>query len=113
MWRGEGVGQRPGVPGRRAQDRAALARSVLIDPLTGVGNREAFNRQVTAELARAKRHDHPLALAMIDLDGFKEVNDRLGHAAGDRGLALVARPLREATRAADAVFRWGGDEFAV
>jgi diguanylate cyclase (GGDEF)-like protein len=50
---------------------------------------------------------------MIDLDGFKEVNDRLGHAAGDRALALVARTLREATRAADAVFRWGGDEFAV
>jgi diguanylate cyclase (GGDEF)-like protein len=109
----EALGQHVAVIVRQAHDRAALARSALIDPLTGAGNREAFNRQVTAELARAKRHDHPLALAMIDLDGFKEVNDRFGHAAGDRALVLVARTLREATRAADAVFRWGGDEFAV
>ncbi len=109
----EALGQHVAVIVRQAHDRAALARSALVDPLTGIGNREAFNRQVTAELARAKRHDHPLALAMIDLDGFKEVNDRFGHAAGDRALALVARTLREATRAADAVFRWGGDEFAV
>jgi diguanylate cyclase (GGDEF)-like protein len=109
----EALGQHVAVIVRQAHDRAALARSALVDPLTGAGNREAFNRQVAAELARAKRHDHPLALAMIDLDGFKEVNDRFGHAAGDRALALVARTLREATRAADAVFRWGGDEFAV
>lgn len=109
----EALGQHVAVIVRQAHDRAALARSALVDPLTGAGNREAFNRQVTAELARAKRHDHPLALAMIDLDGFKEVNDRLGHAVGDRALALVARTLRDATRAADAVFRWGGDEFAV
>jgi len=109
----EALGQHVAVIVRQAHDRAALARSALVDPLTGAGNREAFNRQVTAELARAKRHDHPLALAMIDLNGFKEVNDRFGHAVGDRALALVARTLREATRAADAVFRWGGDEFAV
>jgi diguanylate cyclase (GGDEF)-like protein len=109
----EALGQHVAVIVRQAHDRAALARSALVDPLTGIGNREAFNRQVTIELARAKRHDHRLALAMIDLDGFKEVNDRLGHAAGDRALALVARTLRDATRAADAVFRWGGDEFAV
>ena len=109
----DALGQHVAVIVRQAHDRAALARSALLDPLTGVGNREAFNRQVASELARAKRHEHPLALAMIDLDGFKEVNDRLGHAAGDRALALVARTLREATRANDAVFRWGGDEFAV
>ena len=109
----DALGQHVAVIVRQAHGRAALARSALLDPLTGVGNRESFNRQVASELARAKRHDHPLALAMIDLDGFKEVNDRLGHAAGDRALALVARTLREVTRAADAVFRWGGDEFAV
>ncbi len=109
----EALGQHVAVIVRQAHDRAALARSALVDPLTGVGNREAFNRQVAVELARAKRHHHTLALAMIDLNGFKEVNDRLGHGTGDRALALVARTLQASTRADDAVFRWGGDEFAV
>lgn len=109
----EVLGQHVAVIVRQAHDRAALARSALLDPLTGVGNREAFNRKVQDELARSTRYDQPLALAMLDLDGFKEVNDGLGHQAGDRALALVAKALQRTSRASDTVFRWGGDEFAV
>lgn len=98
---------------RLAHDRDALARSALTDPLTGVGNREAFNRTVTSELARAQRYTQPLALVMIDLNGFKPINDQLGHEAGDRALIDVATTLVETSRDSDTVFRWGGDEFAV
>jgi diguanylate cyclase (GGDEF)-like protein len=109
----EALGQHVAVIVRQAHDRAALARSALVDPLTGLGNREAFNQRVEHELARTERYDQPLALAMLDLDGFKAVNDRYGHHAGDRALALVANALQGASRASDTVYRWGGDEFAV
>jgi diguanylate cyclase (GGDEF)-like protein len=109
----EALGQHVAAIVRLAHDRAALARSALTDPLTGVGNREAFNRKVAEALALSQRHDQPMALAMIDLNDFKAINDRLGHEAGDRALALVADTLVRASRASDSVFRWGGDEFAV
>ncbi|MRR13054.1 GGDEF domain-containing protein, partial [bacterium] len=59
------------------------------------------------------RYGHPLAVLLIDVDGFKQVNDRFGHAEGDRALKAVATALRSATRASDLVIRYGGDEFAV
>ena len=109
----EALAQHVAVIVRQAQDRAALARSALTDPLTGLGNREAFNQTLARELQRAQRHGEPFAVAMLDLDRFKELNDALGHQAGDRALATVADALRSVVRASDAVFRWGGDEFAV
>ena len=109
----EALAQHVAVIVRQAQDRAALARSALTDPLTGLGNREAFNQTLARELQRARRHADPFAVAMLDLDGFKQINDAFGHETGDRALATVADALLAAVRASDAVFRWGGDEFAV
>lgn len=87
-----------------------LART---DSLTGMPNARAFRDALDAALARARRNGTPLALAYVDLDGFKQVNDRLGHAAGDDVLRRVAGALQDAVRAGDVAARLGGDEFAV
>lgn len=83
------------------------------DALTGLGNRRAFHEAATAELARARRTSRPFAVAYIDLDDFKSINDRLGHEAGDRLLRAVANTMRSNLRATDTVARLGGDEFAM
>ena len=82
------------------------------DRLTGLPNRRAFDERLGVELARAQRYDRPLSLCLLDLDGFKGINDRLGHPAGDEVLRAVARIL-QASRLADDCFRIGGDEFAI
>lgn len=88
-----------------------LARS---DALTGLSNRRQFDQVLQAEWARARRHGEGMALLMIDIDHFKQFNDRFGHPAGDACLAAVARALAGcATRASDLVARYGGEEFAV
>jgi diguanylate cyclase (GGDEF)-like protein len=84
-----------------------------IDPLTDVLNRRGFERELTRSLAHAKRYGASAALVYIDLDGFKAVNDRHGHAAGDAVLKAVAAVLARHVRASDIVARLGGDEFAV
>lgn len=83
------------------------------DPLTGLGNRRFFEAVAQAELARTRRYRRPLAVAFVDVDFFKEVNDRLGHEAGDSLLCLIARELRRVMRRSDMVARIGGDEFAI
>jgi diguanylate cyclase (GGDEF)-like protein len=90
-----------------------LAAEALTDPLTGLGNRRAFDRALARETARTVRHDRPLAVAVIDVDGLKRVNDTLGHAAGDSMLVDLAAALRQAIRVEDAAYRLGGDEFAL
>ena len=93
--------------------RLALAeRTSRLDPLTVLGNRRALDETLQRELARHIRYSRTLTLIVVDLDGFKAVNDTHGHAAGDRVLATVGRRLGE-IRGADAAFRLGGDEFAV
>lgn len=82
------------------------------DPLTGLANRRAFEERLPTELARASRSARPVSLCLFDLDGFKGVNDRLGHPAGDEVLRVVAGILRQ-SRLADDCFRIGGDEFAI
>jgi diguanylate cyclase (GGDEF)-like protein len=82
------------------------------DALTALCNRRAFEERLPVEVARASRSEHPLSLCLFDLDGFKAVNDRLGHPAGDEVLRSVARILDE-SRVADDCFRIGGDEFAI
>jgi diguanylate cyclase (GGDEF)-like protein len=83
------------------------------DALTGLPNRRGFLEAAEAELSRATRHRTPFALAYIDLDGFKAVNDHRGHAVGDEVLREVGRTLRGQTRAHDLAARIGGDEFAI
>jgi diguanylate cyclase (GGDEF)-like protein len=90
----------------------AESRDSRRDALTGLSNRRAFEERLPIELARAARSGHPVALVLLDLDGFKRVNDRLGHPAGDEALRAVARILDQ-SRAADDCFRIGGDEFAI
>ncbi len=92
------------------QQLADLARR---DPLTGLPNRRHFEEALEAATARARRSGQPLALVYLDLDGFKEVNDTLGHEAGDLLLVEVARRLAAQVRATDLVARLGGDEFTV
>jgi diguanylate cyclase (GGDEF)-like protein len=92
---------------------ARLAHMARHDPLTGLPNRVLFRELLERERERADRHGGRFALLMADLDGFKAVNDRLGHAAGDALLGEVGRRLSAAVREGDVVARLGGDEFAV
>jgi diguanylate cyclase (GGDEF)-like protein len=93
--------------------RRLLKRAAHTDPLTGLANRRSFDEDYEAFWSSARRYGYPLAILIFDLSGFKEVNDRFGHAAGDRALRRVALVLREQVRNGDHVYRWGGDEFAV
>ncbi len=90
-----------------------LGQAASTDPLTGLPNRRAMERVVVRELARANRRHEPLSLAVIDLDEFKEVNDRLGHAAGDSVLVGATAAWQSQLRAGDVLGRFGGDEFVV
>lgn len=96
---------------RTADERQLLARAASMDSLTGLVNRRGAAMAVADAAARAA--GDRLALLLIDLDGFKEVNDANGHLAGDVVLREVAAELRHAARSEDVVARWGGDEFVV
>ena len=85
----------------------------LTDDLTGLPNRRAFLRRLQDEVGRVQRYGNPLSLALIDLDGFKAVNDKLGHAAGDEVLRVIAAEILSIFRHHDLVARYGGEEFAV
>lgn len=97
----------------RAELLAQLAEMARTDALTGLPNRRAWDEELVRSLAIADRSQEPLALAMVDLDDFKQLNDRLGHAAGDAFLAEAASAWRDSLRAADFVARYGGEEFSV
>jgi diguanylate cyclase (GGDEF)-like protein len=99
-----------------AQSRAKvsdLEAKIETDPLTELLNRRGFERELKRSLAYLKRYGGSAALLFIDLDGFKPVNDRHGHAAGDAVLKAVAAALTRDVRASDVVARHGGDEFVV
>jgi diguanylate cyclase (GGDEF)-like protein len=95
------------------EEAARLTADATSDPLTGLANHRAFQERLRSDLARADRHDRPLALALIDIDDFKGINDAGGHAVGDEVLCAVAGHLREHLRTGDILARVGGDEFAV
>ncbi len=90
----------------------SLAEAALTDNLTKLGNQRAFNEDFARERARAARHGHPLALALIDVDDFKQVNDEGGHSHGDEVLRRVGERMRR-MRTEDRGYRIGGDEFAL
>ena len=94
-------------------NRARLVRSGVTDFLTGWHNRRYFHNRLREELARAERTGKALACLMIDVDHFKEINDRFGHLAGDEALKEVARRAEAEIRAGDTGARFGGDEFAI
>jgi diguanylate cyclase (GGDEF)-like protein len=95
----------------RLQDE--LMALALYDQLTGVANRRLLREHLIQGMASSARRDHPIAMLVIDLDGFKTINDELGHQRGDRVLRWVADQLTGAVRADDIVGRFGGDEFIV
>jgi len=90
-----------------------LEAKVDTDPLLGLLNRRGFDRELKRSLAYVKRYGAPAALVFFDLDSFKPVNDRYGHAAGDSVLKAVGETLVRQVRASDVVARLGGDEFGV
>lgn len=83
------------------------------DPLTGLSNRTGFEEQLAAEFERAERYGHPLALAILDMDDFKVINDTRGHVAGDEVLIHIAEQLRSEMRQSDTAVRLGGEEFVM
>ncbi len=93
--------------------RAEAESASLTDVLTGVANRRSGEHALERALASAQRAHRPIATLMVDIDEFKRINDERGHAAGDAALVEIAARLVRATRSADAVARWGGDEFLV
>jgi diguanylate cyclase (GGDEF)-like protein len=93
--------------------RKEVEALAITDPLTGLSNRRYLMRRLESEFARARRHMRSLSLIVMDLDGFKQVNDQHGHDAGDHVLLRVAERLRRSLREFDTVARYGGDEFVI
>ncbi len=95
-------------------DRIARLRLLAsTDPLTSLANRAVLFDRINLEIARARRHGHPVALALLDIDHFKGFNDRFGHVAGDRFLVGVAKAISAGIRDTDLAARFGGEEFVV
>ena len=92
---------------------ATTEREAMTDALTAVHNRRALDQALARAASRASRDGHPYSVLLIDVDGLKVLNDREGHAAGDRALRLIATAATEAIRGYDIVARYGGDEFVV
>src|SRR4051794_38147553 len=93
--------------------RERLKLAAATDGLTGLANHRHFHERLRAELQNARDHERPLAVAAIDIDGFKKVNDERGHTRGDEALRLAAQALEKAVRGSDLVSRLGGDDFAI
>jgi len=95
------------------QHESQLEKIAYYDALTGLPNRVMFADRLRQAMAQSRRHKQQLAVALLDLDGFKAVNDKLGHSAGDQLLTALARRMKRALREGDTLARLGGDEFVV
>lgn len=100
-------------PVRNALRYQEALQAAFRDPLTGTGNRAALNNTLSREIEMAKRHNQPLSLLMLDLDKFKQVNDRHGHSTGDQVLISAANCILQCIRQTDMCFRYGGEEFLI
>lgn len=98
---------------RAEQLRGQLQLLASRDPLTGAGNRRCMDEELQLAIETARRERRPCGLAILDLDNFKLVNDRFGHAVGDQVLVDFAHQIRSATRQVDRLFRYGGEEFVL
>ncbi len=96
---------------RRGLEYEDLFERASSDSLTGLSNRRVFDERIYGMIESAKRYKHPLSMISMDLDRFKEINDNLGHQAGDKVLQSVAKVLKTAVRSTDLLIRMGGDEF--
>ena len=90
-----------------------LTHQALTDALTGLANRRQGEQELAQLVVRSSRHGHPLGLVLVDLDGFKAINDTHGHTAGDHALREVALRMAGCLRGSDTLARWGGEEFVV
>ena len=97
----------------RKQAEDYLTQLAHYDLLTGIPNRALFRQRLAQAISQARRHQHQLAVLFVDLDGFKAVNDTMGHATGDLLLQVVAERITQCVRADDLVARLAGDEFTI
>ena len=102
-----------GEVGKLRQQLSQLEQLVATDHLTGAWNRAHLDRMIELELSRSNRYQQPLSLLLLDIDHFKNINDRYGHQTGDLVLQEIVRVTRDQIRKADLLFRWGGEEFVV
>ncbi len=98
---------------KNATEHQRVQELAITDELTGIYNRRAFQKALDKELRISKRYGKPLSLIMLDIDGFKKINDKFGHQEGDNVLRSLATNLQRAIREIDFLARYGGDEFAV
>ncbi|MAD01631.1 MAG: GGDEF domain-containing protein [Pseudomonadales bacterium] len=98
---------------RARVQRRLLARQATIDPLTGIGNRRTMDAELDIAMADSKRHGIDFGLLVLDLDHFKQINDRFGHGTGDQVLVDFVDCVREVCRPSDRLFRLGGEEFVL
>jgi diguanylate cyclase (GGDEF)-like protein len=105
------VTERKRLDAERDEQIARAQELARTDPLTGLPNRRVWNERIVQEFHRAERSKKPITIAMIDLDGFKAVNDKLGHVAGDGLLQEAAAAWQQLLRKTDLLARVGGDEF--
>ena len=95
------------------KERGKIEELARKDGLTGVNNRMSFDERIEKEFSRAERYQHKMSLIMVDIDHFKEVNDTLGHQAGDEVIKKLAEIMRDVFRESDIIARYGGEEFAI
>lgn len=88
-------------------------KMAYIDPLTQTNNRASFNNSVKREISLARRHAKSLSIIFLDVDHFKDINDKYGHECGDIALTAVAKWIKESVRSSDVIFRIGGEEFVI